>query len=185
MGFQKLSSFNKALVAKQCWRLIHHPTSLAARVLKVIYYPNCSFLEINVCSSPSPIWRGFIWGRSLIEQGSRWRIEGGLTVRIYGDRWIPVPWTFKVASAATLNENSIVSSLKTTSGAWNEVLIRASFSDLESEAILSLSQAPDLSPDTLYWHDDKLGIYTVKSEYKIATYGNSLASSSNPDLLSS
>ncbi|KAL5784657.1 hypothetical protein ACOSQ2_007049 [Xanthoceras sorbifolium] len=79
----------------------------------------------------------------------------------------------------------MVSSFKTASEAWNKDLIRASFSNLESEAILSLPRALDLGSDTLCWHDDKLGIYTVKSQCKIATCGNSLASSSNLDLTSS
>ncbi|KAM0959600.1 hypothetical protein ACFX2I_024666 [Malus domestica] len=38
--FQNLREFNIALFAKQCWRLIHDPNSLWARVLKDRYFPN-------------------------------------------------------------------------------------------------------------------------------------------------
>lgn len=34
MGFRILKEFNLALLAKQCWRLIHNPDSLWAQVIK-------------------------------------------------------------------------------------------------------------------------------------------------------
>ncbi|KAA3489556.1 reverse transcriptase [Gossypium australe] len=39
LGFRNISQFNIALLAKQGWRLINHPNSLLARVLKAKYYP--------------------------------------------------------------------------------------------------------------------------------------------------
>ncbi|KAK2648962.1 hypothetical protein Ddye_016451 [Dipteronia dyeriana] len=39
MGFRDLSFFTKALLAKQCWRLVCHPDTLAAEVLKQCYFP--------------------------------------------------------------------------------------------------------------------------------------------------
>ncbi|KAL5818680.1 hypothetical protein ACOSQ4_022522 [Xanthoceras sorbifolium] len=44
LGFRDLSLFNQALLAKQGWRLIHHPDSLASRVMKHLYYLNSSLL---------------------------------------------------------------------------------------------------------------------------------------------
>lgn len=45
MSFRNLKDFNLALLAKQCWRLIHEPNTLWAKVLKVRYFPPASFLE--------------------------------------------------------------------------------------------------------------------------------------------
>ncbi|KAM1648485.1 hypothetical protein ACFX2K_009875 [Malus domestica] len=45
MGFRDLMVFNTALLAKQCWRLIHEPDSLWTRVLKDRYFLHDSFLK--------------------------------------------------------------------------------------------------------------------------------------------
>ncbi|KAL5567427.1 hypothetical protein UlMin_030591 [Ulmus minor] len=73
LGFRDLEGFNRALLAKQGWRLIRSPDSLVGKVLKACYYPNCLFLDANLGSSPSFSWRNIWWGRDIIELGSRWR----------------------------------------------------------------------------------------------------------------
>jgi len=40
--------FNKALLAKQCWRLIQYPYSLISQILKAKYFANSSFLDSEI-----------------------------------------------------------------------------------------------------------------------------------------
>lgn len=47
LGFRSLEEFNKAFLAKQCWRIIPYPNSLVSRVSKAKYLPRCSFWEAN------------------------------------------------------------------------------------------------------------------------------------------
>ncbi|KAK2652086.1 hypothetical protein Ddye_011942 [Dipteronia dyeriana] len=72
LGFHDLNVFNKALLAKQGWRLVKTPDSLVARVLKGIYYPTSSFLKADYKKRGSLIWNNLCWGRELLEEGSRW-----------------------------------------------------------------------------------------------------------------
>ena len=50
MGFKDLKSFNKALSAKQGWRLQTNSHSLFTRVFKAKYFPDCDFIQASVVS---------------------------------------------------------------------------------------------------------------------------------------
>ncbi|BFG16822.1 hypothetical protein CerSpe_030960 [Prunus speciosa] len=45
LGFRDLVSFNNALLAKQCLRILNNPQALWVKILKSLYFPNCGFLE--------------------------------------------------------------------------------------------------------------------------------------------
>jgi hypothetical protein len=77
LGFRNLHSFNTALLAKQCWRLIHNTQSLFYRVFKARYFPSCSFTEAQMGSNPSFLWRSILSGRGVLNKGLRWHHEEG------------------------------------------------------------------------------------------------------------
>ncbi|XP_059436301.1 uncharacterized mitochondrial protein AtMg00310-like [Corylus avellana] len=60
MGFREFSCFNKALLAKQYWRLWKTPDSLVAKIMKAKYFPKKEVLDANIGSKPSYAWRS-IW----------------------------------------------------------------------------------------------------------------------------
>ncbi|KAK3230420.1 hypothetical protein Dsin_002301 [Dipteronia sinensis] len=167
LGFRDLLVFNRALLAKQGWRLINNPDSLAARILKSCYFPDTSFLQAEVCRSGSMVWKGILWGRGILEGGSRWRIGDGSEVRIYHDRWLPRPTTFKTISPQVLEDKVMVSSLILASGAWNVPLIRASFLPEDADSILSLPLSSFRHKDRLQWYYENSGAFSVRSGYKV------------------
>ncbi|KAL5552091.1 hypothetical protein UlMin_002267 [Ulmus minor] len=184
MGFRDLRLFNKAILAKQAWRIHSNPTSLAARVLQGFYFQKSSFLQVKVNSSSSFIWRSILWGRELYKQGLRCKIGSGQNTYVYHDCWLPRDGVFKISSPRVLGKFDKVSSLITASGSWDSSLIRNSFHEDEAEAILSLPLPRRSTPDTLLWHYDKSGHYTVRSGYWLANKCRSVPSSSTTSLSS-
>ncbi|KAL5548776.1 hypothetical protein UlMin_004007 [Ulmus minor] len=178
MGFRDLRMFNRAILAKQAWRIHTHPTSLVARVLQGFYFHKSTFLQVKVNSSSSFVWRSILWGRELYKQGLRRKIGSGQDTYIYHDCWLPRDGVFKISSPRVLGNFDKVSSLISASGSWDTTLIRASFHMDEADAILSLPLPRRTTPDNLLWHYDKSGHYTVHSGYWLATKCRSVSLSS-------
>lgn len=89
MVFSDMVTFNKALLAKQVWRIISNPESIVAKVLKGRYFRHTGIMEAKVGNNPSFIWRSLLWSREIIEDGILWKISNGRKVSITKDRWIP------------------------------------------------------------------------------------------------
>jgi hypothetical protein len=98
MGFRDLVCFNKALLAKQCWRLWQNPDSLAATIIKAKYYPHSTFLEATLGKRPSFAWKSLLSASGLLKSGLVWRVGDGKDIKIWGDRWLPTPTSFSVQS---------------------------------------------------------------------------------------
>ncbi|KAK2640593.1 hypothetical protein Ddye_028388 [Dipteronia dyeriana] len=83
LGFRDLTMFNKAMLAKQVWRLIHRPNSLAAKLLKQCYYPYSSILEAKYYRSTNMNERGGSATSGLIV--SHWKPPGPGSLKINND----------------------------------------------------------------------------------------------------
>ena len=96
LGFRNFRCFNRTLLAKQGWRIIQHPESLAAQVLKAKYYPRGSFWEATGGHQPSFTWRSLLKGRELLKEGCYWRgwaiVSGSKFGRINGSQNHTITW---------------------------------------------------------------------------------------------
>lgn len=88
LGFRDLYAFNLPLLAKQGWRLIHHPESTVARVLKAKYFKGSTFWDVEEQTTVSYVWKSILKSRSVFEQGSRWAIGNVNDVQVWKGRWI-------------------------------------------------------------------------------------------------
>ncbi|XP_056854991.1 uncharacterized mitochondrial protein AtMg00310-like [Raphanus sativus] len=88
LGFRDMQAFNKALLAKQAWRLITHPSSLLARVYKAKYFRNTDFLEARSYQSSSLAWRSIIQTQPLVRKGMHWALGNGAHIRVWKDSWL-------------------------------------------------------------------------------------------------
>jgi ribonuclease HI len=172
MGFRDFKCFNKALLAKQLWRLWNMPDSLVSQIIKAKYYPRGSILEAQLGNKPSFAWRS-IWGSGdLLKDGLVWRIGNGSTVKIWSDKWVPIPDTYSIQSppqAHIIEPNATVSELiDRNTQWWNMERLEQIFRAEEIKAILSIPLSCTNQPDVLIWRGTAKGSFSVKSAYYVA-----------------
>lgn len=68
MGFCDLKGFNKALLAKQGWRLQTNPHSLFARVFKAKYFHDRSFIQATLGHNPSFACRSIMSAQDVVKK---------------------------------------------------------------------------------------------------------------------
>ena len=98
MGFRNLQAFNLAMLAKQAWWVLTNPHSLAARILKVKYFPYGDILNASLSSSPFYNWRSIFQSLKVIKSGTSWRVGNGRLIHMWVDKWLPTPSTYKFVS---------------------------------------------------------------------------------------
>ena len=70
------------MLAKQAWRLIHNTYFMFYRVYKSRYFTNCSFMDVEIGSNPSYVWRSLLTARDLIKEGSKWQVGDGRYIKV-------------------------------------------------------------------------------------------------------
>ena len=103
---------------------MNDPSSLSARILKAIYFPNCSILEAELGPHPSQVWRAILDGKDIIKMGVIRRIGDGTTTRIWHHNWIPRNRVMKPLTALVADHPQLVSELiDHTTASWQEEII--------------------------------------------------------------
>ncbi|XP_023872147.1 uncharacterized protein LOC111984763 [Quercus suber] len=170
MGFRNLQAFNKAMLAKQLWRIVQNPQSHVARVLKSRYFPTGDILNAKLGNSPSYSWRSIHSSLEVIRKGTRWRVGNRKLIHIWDDKWLPTPFTYKpISPPNNTPQFPMVSSLIDPMTKWWRVnLVRATFLPFEADTILKIPLSHDLPEDKINWLGNCRGVFTVKSAYHIA-----------------
>jgi hypothetical protein len=169
LGFRDLTMFNKALLAKQLWRMVENPESLVASIMKAKYFSNCSIMEASVGSRPSLVWRSILASKELVEDGVLWRIGDGRSVKIWGDKWLPMTDSSRVQSpkAIQLQDMTVGDLINREEKQWRSPLINSLFLPEEATTILNIPLSPYLPKDRLIWKGTKNGVFTVRSAYHL------------------
>ncbi|XP_041026997.1 uncharacterized protein LOC121267211 [Juglans microcarpa x Juglans regia] len=167
LGFRELESFNKALLAKQCWRVLTNPESITTKVLHDKYFKSSGVLDAKLGRNPSLIWRS-LWGAlDLLKEGLVWRVGNGKSINIWGDRWIPQPSSYKIQSPVKcLTEvDKVAKLIDESKGEWKKEIVKEVFNEGEAEIICRLPISKTGRSDKQIWALSKNGIFNVKSAY--------------------
>ena len=100
----------------------------------------------------------------------RWQVGDGKSIRIWKDKWIPIPSTYRVISPRTLLpiDATVDIVIDAERGTWRADLVRELFINFEAENILSIPLSICLPRDKLVWVATPNGFFTVKSAHWIA-----------------
>lgn len=163
MGFRRIESFNKALLAKNIWRIIINPSSLVARVLKARYFKHQDMMKAKLGSNPSYIWRSLLWSRQLLNKELWWWVGIGRDIGTFCDNWIP-----GVRAGLGLGNQDFekVNSLMQDQN-WNINLVQNLFPHYIAQEILAIPIFTDLRQDSRYWIHDPKGNNSVRDGYKL------------------
>lgn len=89
LGFKNLFLFNKAILAKQVWRIFDQPHCLLARVFKARYFTSSDIFSAKTGSYPSFTWKSLCNVREVVREGMLWRVGKGDCINIWNDLWLP------------------------------------------------------------------------------------------------
>jgi len=140
------------------------------KVLKAKYFPRSDFINASIGHNPSYTWRSIMAAQNLVKEGIRWRISNGANVRVWMDKWLPVPSTYKVTSPRLfMHEDTRVQELIVTSTvSWKKSIVDTLFLPHEAEAIKGIPISSRFPVDKLIWTETQNGIFSVRSAYKLA-----------------
>lgn len=172
LGFRDLQNFNRALLAKQAWRILTNPTSLLARMYKGNYHFSLSFIDSTCGKNVSYGWRSIQAGKELLHKGLRIQLGDGKNTKVWSDSWLPTnPLRLAQGKNTFCNFDMTVDELWFPGKCeWNRDLLDSTLTredaDLAKQIILSRF-APR---DTYIWPYSKDSKYYVKLGYWIATH---------------
>jgi hypothetical protein len=166
MGFRDFNYFNKALLAKQCWRLWSSPDGLVSQILRAKYYTNSTILEAKLGANLSYAWRSILGACDILKEGLFCRIGNGEKTRIWGDKWVPISTTYAIHSVPREldGEAKVVELIDRDCLGWNRGKLDNLFHPKEVNAILKVPIRPHRE-DEIVWRDTPNGVFTVKSAY--------------------
>ena len=167
MGIRNFEVFNRALLAKQAWRILTMPNSLMTRVLKSKYFPSKTFLEAQVTSNMSFTWRSILSAKQVISKVLCRVVGDGTNTNIWHDPWVPgLPNCRVKPRGREVGESDPqrVSELM-ENGGWKVEVLNNLFSSTESMAIQSIPLPKYTTNDEWMWYHKPNGKFTVRSAY--------------------
>lgn len=170
MGFRSLREFNLALLAKQGWRFLTNPNSLVSKFYKEKYFPNEIFLDAQLGTNPSYIWKSIMASKELLQQSTRKRVGDGRATRIWGDKWLPLsPHYIRSPKPYGCWYSWVCQLIEPLTNNWNLILLQELFTQQTVQQIMAIPRPHEETSDSWVWIPNKDGVFTVKSGYHVAT----------------
>ncbi|XP_074328246.1 uncharacterized protein LOC141666148 [Apium graveolens] len=149
-------------------RLLKESNPLVSAVMKARYYPASNFLDSDIGTNPSYIWRSILVSKEVIKAGARKRIGDGNDTSVSG-----VPWLSEISIGYVQTPMPVqlcditVSSLIHEEGRrWDYEVLHDIYRNRDAGLIKQIPMPLRHTTDTWYWMLDEKWEFTVKSGYR-------------------
>jgi hypothetical protein len=113
---------------------LEEPTSLSARILKAVCFPESDFLNAEISSSPSRIWRAIVDGKDVLKQGLIRRIGTGDDTDVWGMNWLLRDGLMRpVSCISTTPPGKVCELIDPILKTWNVQTLKAHFIPMDWE----------------------------------------------------
>lgn len=169
MDFEDFSMFNMALLAKHSWRFMSDTSTLLHKILKAIYFPTTSFMNVKHVVALSFTWREIWEARKLPKEGCRWQVGNGKSINIWTHYWLLGYKSLSWANPIREQENEI----KITSifDPYHQALNNEKFTELLPPFIVAKvfkQIIPTVAcEDCLIWEHERNGNYSMHNGYRL------------------
>ena len=120
--------------------------------------------------SLSYAWRSLMAAQGVIRKGMRWQVGSGNKIRVWRDKWIPRPSSYKVISPEFQNSKDalVCELINRASNEWDIDKLSQWFIPEDRDTILGIPLSSTNTSDRLVWAETKNGKFIVKSAYTLA-----------------
>ena len=125
-------------------------------------------MEANLGSEPSKIWRLILDGREVLQLSLIRRIGTCSATSVWNMDRLPTDGMRRPVPSARPHSPQLVSELiDSTSAAWDRIKLQECFTQANIDVILNNPMCHWSQPDFWAWHHDKMGVFTVRSAYRM------------------
>ncbi|XP_050207419.1 uncharacterized protein LOC126656837 [Mercurialis annua] len=171
LGYRCMDLFNQALIMKVGWNLLTNRDVHWVKVLKAKYkVPDGRLDVLPTRSNPSHLWRalGTVWPN--VQEGTRWALCNGESVRFWLDPWLDescILCNLVIQPIPSMEINALDSCYVSLDKQWNW----NAFAYLLPESVLAkiirvIPPDPSHGDDFMYWGCSSNGLFSTRSAYK-------------------
>ncbi|XP_074351785.1 uncharacterized protein LOC141690929 [Apium graveolens] len=165
MSFQDFRYFNLAILGKHGLQFMSNTKSLATRLYKARYFPNCQFIDASLGNNPGFIWRSILEAKDIVIEGLHWRVGTGKDINILCQAWLLDDSNPYVTSSHPGLVDQKVSSLMTMDGrGWDEEILKDLFNERDSSCIRNIPIGEEQETYTVYWCKNDLALFLASEE---------------------
>ncbi|KAK2651386.1 hypothetical protein Ddye_011242 [Dipteronia dyeriana] len=115
--------------------------------------------------------RSLVWGRSLLALWLTWKVGDGNKIKVFKDPCLSRPSSFRPVTPDLGIDLWVADLLDRYRIGWDLAKLHQHLLLIDREVVLSIPVSRLGGQDTLSWHYDKNGCYSVKSGYPLALQG--------------